>query len=613
MTKALSAEKATHLWNRWSLIELILVASGVSGILYFLYFKLAPWIWRQNIHFQPAELTPWILEHTAEHDGVETYALYILSFTNIFCAFITTRLAAVADSSKLRLTQYSMLTVIASIYIAHIGFIPPMCSLNGPLPLKAVLQGLAICAIMMLLVLLVRKVHQRSPGAAIIILAILLIPVCFIATAPVSRYDYSYIFAPALRLINGAPLSEIYFQYDLFISLIAAAWMKLGLDLNGFLCIGQAGYYAALIAVFLVSRKLFQDKDLSLLLIAALVLARIYSTPWDVVLCFQVTPFRLDLWILLIALLLGRGPFHWSIGLLCGILIIFHKTFGIIYCFAYLQLLITLQIIEFCDRDRSASLSFHLLKFAKVISIPLAFMSTSWLVGLLIFWNDAFRDYSGYYMTIGIGFMQITAISFYWYVFPVLSMVFIMLIKLRHSLPPRYLAAGFLLIYCAIGNSIYFFGRSHENNILNIAIVLIFVLFLLFDLVARGMNGGDPMHTAVPAFARLRVWGPAVATIAVLSVYYSPSIAQKVVTQFANAAKGQFIYPEDLKFQEDAIRFSGAIRMATGDSEKVYFVGGKDFDMCYYGGFKPMGFCNPFTTWIFSNDLNTYLPVACSM
>ena len=44
-----------------SLLELAVLASSVAGLLYFGYFQLAPWIWSQNVPFDPREITPWTI------------------------------------------------------------------------------------------------------------------------------------------------------------------------------------------------------------------------------------------------------------------------------------------------------------------------------------------------------------------------------------------------------------------------------------------------------------------------------------------------------------------------------------------------------------------------
>ncbi len=56
-------------------LETSLLALATTGIWYYCYYLLAPWIWHQNIPFRPEDITPWVRTSTNEHDGVEIYAL----------------------------------------------------------------------------------------------------------------------------------------------------------------------------------------------------------------------------------------------------------------------------------------------------------------------------------------------------------------------------------------------------------------------------------------------------------------------------------------------------------------------------------------------------------
>jgi hypothetical protein len=49
------------------------------------------------------------------------------------------------------------------------------------------------------------------------------------------------------------------------------------------------------------------------------------------------------------------------------------------------------------------------------------------------------------------------------------------------------------------------------------------------------------------------------------------------------------------------------IREVTGNSSKLYFVRKDDFTFYYYGGYLPVGYCNPFWTWIFTKNLTRYM------
>ena len=187
-----------------------------------------------------------------------------------------------------------------------------------------------------------------------------------------------------------------------------------------------------------------------------------------------------------------------------------------------------------------------------------------------------------------------------------ISVVIILLFKLRNSVSSTYLATGFLLTYCAIGNSIYFFGRSHEHNILNIAIVLLFLFFFMLDLISRFLNAGAGTTTTLSSLRRYFAGCAASAAVILITVSYSHNIQGKVITQVVNGLQGQLTYPA--KFDEHSFSdYLNIVKMITHNSSKVYFIDKSDFMLYYLGGYAQVGYCNPFQTWIFSRDLNRFL------
>lgn len=595
--------------DQWSgvreLFTAIVLSLAVAGLSYYCFFLMTPWIWSKNIPFKPEDLVPLVLEATAEHDGIEIYALYIMVFVSSITALLLSRFidCIPLKSSRIIIT---LCAFASCFYCLTIGFTPPMSNV-ATLPLTAIAQkSLPIILISLTFLALMFYLQKRSPRAVFIISAIMLIPICFIATSSISMFDYSFIFSPALRLINGAAIRDIYFQYELLPSLLAVAWMKLGFDLNGYQVLGQLAYFIAILGVFIFSGRLLHRKELSLVLLVTLVIVRIYASPWDVIYCFQVTPIRLDFWLPLLAVVYWRGPYHWTAGVVCGLLILLLKNLGIIYTLAYFQLLITLFALRFLDNGTRASFFRDLAEHGRRCSKPLALICCAGAACFLLFHNPEYPNYSGYYQKLGIGFIQISRTSFYWYILAMISTVIILLFKLRNSVPPAYLICGFLLTYCAIGNSIYFFGRSHEHNILNISIVLLFLCFFLLDLVSRLLHEDSADNGSFSVLRRNVSICAALVIVLASIISYSDVISEKGSLQLAQISKGRTIFPLGYSRQAYTDVFN-RIRLLTNNSSRVYFVGGPDFDFYYYGGYAPVGYCNPFPTWIFNKDLTRFL------
>lgn len=587
------------------LLEMTVLATAVAGLLYFGYFQLAPWIWSQNLTIDPADIPPWYLAELEERDGIELYALYALMFINLLSAYALTlglqRLPGKSDRYLLVLAL-----VVACAFIGSIGFHPPLNTFASRAPSEIFAQSLTVSLVILPIIGLLYHLQQRSTYWALSVAGLFLIPVCFISTAPIEWYDYAYILAPALRLLHGARISEIYFQYDLLLSLIGLAWMKLRLDLNSFQVVGQCSYYLFLLGVFAFSRQWFLDKRLPVFLLIAAVLVRIYAGPAEAVHSFQVTPLRLDLWLILLTLVYLKGPHHWSAGLFCGLMLILHNDFGIIYSAAYIQLLVTLRIINRITIPGQVirMISTNLNTFIKENYRNLTLILGCALAHYLMFRNaNAPNDFN--YVRIGFDFIRITSNSFYWYMVVVSGLSFVLLMRWRSMVSSRYLAAGFSLIYLVIGNSLYFFGRSHENNIINISIILLLLFFMLIDISGR-LVGGSSDGSTKPFMNRNLAIVASLIFVTSISVWYGDSINEKATTQARNVAKGQFIYPSEVP-EQDILNTLAEVKAATGGNPKVFFVGDNDFLLNYYGGFVPLGYYNPVYAWISRREFSKFL------
>lgn len=588
------------------IFEIILMATVAAALLYFWYFQLAPWIWSQNLPFKREEIVPWQLPWLNERDGVELYALYALMFLDLLLIYALSRGWGVLQEAHVRYLLALPLAAVSIAFIHSIGFQPPMNALASHSVPDILMRSFTVMAVILPIIVLLHYLQKYSARWVLIVVACLLIPVCFVSTKPLSWYDFPYIFAPALRLLHGADVSEIYFQYDLLLSLIGLAWMKLQLDLNLFQVVAQCAYFLLLLSLFAFSGRWFLDKRLPAFLLVTLVLVRIYAGPYDAVHIFQVTPFRLDLWLILLLLIYFKGAYHWSAGLFCGLMLLLHKNFGIIYSAAYIQLLLTLCVLDTVVLPGKAikTVSMALRIFFKRNYHNLALILVGALAHYLVFRNaNGQSDF--YYQRLGIGFTRIATNSFYWYVVVMSGLSFALLIRLRSMVSSSYLATGLCLIYLVIGNSLYFFGRSHENNIINISIILLLLFFLLIDIASRFLVNASDEPTK-PFIHRNLAIIVSLAFITSTTIWYGDSITRKATIQAQNIGKWQFVYPASVS-EQSVMRVIADVKSVTGDNPKVYFVSRNDFLLNFYGGYAPVGYYNPLTAWISRREFNKFL------
>ncbi|MDX8399522.1 MAG: hypothetical protein R8K20_04670 [Gallionellaceae bacterium] len=376
------------------IFELILIATASAGILYFCFYQLAPWIWSQSMPYKADEIVPWQLPWLQERDGIEMYAMYLLMLLDFLFIYALNYVWRRFAVKPVRYFLALPLVALSFAFIFSIGFHPPMNAIAIYSVPDILSRSFTVMFVILPIIAALYYLQTHSARWTLIALAYLLIPICFISSKPISWFDYQYIFAPALRLLHGADVSEIYFQYDFLLSLIGLVWMKLQLDLNLFQMVAQFTYYLFLLVLFTFSRNFFLDKRISVFLLIALVLLRIYAGPYDAVSVFQVTPLRLDMWLILLLLVYFKGAYHWSAGVFCGLMLLLHKNFGIIYTGAYIQLLLTLCLFDAVAISDGIvkNVSMALRLFFKRSYLNLAFILLGALAHYLLFNSENGRS-----------------------------------------------------------------------------------------------------------------------------------------------------------------------------------------------------------------------------
>lgn len=523
---------------------------------------------------------PWIRWAIKEHDGIEVPVLYILMYLNLGLALC----ASMVPSKFLKWGWLLLLPMSCALFMT-IGFHPPM---SAP---ATDLTGLCVIGIVLLITILLSLVNAQSRWVGAVIILILFV-VCMTASSWISRQDYVFIFSPAQRLLRGFGLNDSYFQYDYFISILAALWMKLHLSIWSFPVLGRLSFWVLLSGIYLFSRKYFTYKRLSIYLIINLTLIKIYANTYMPDFAFQNTPLRLDLWLLVLVAAYWKGADHWLLGAVLSILIFFSRTFGCIYSASYFAFLLFLVATEISGSNSWPSVLRRLasLHLKNIILITCSFLVCKFLSG-------PHASAAAQYLKGGYGFLPISRQSFYWYMPVLFSLVFLLLLKNRTLLSRRFFETSVLLICLAIGNSVYFFGRSHENNIINIAASLVLVLFLLLDLLYVEVTRGS-------LAPRLRLIFPIAATVLITLTSYSYAQRVPVVAfiQWFNIRGHHLFHPYDRAF--DPV----PLKAATHSSPKVIFLSEIDFFYAYETGYELPDNYNCFLrSWFMLKDYADFL------
>jgi len=399
----------------------------------------------------------------------------------------------------------------------------------------------------------------------------------------------------------SVPVADVYLQYDLFMSLVWIPFLTLKLDPIYFQLVAESSIWLFLVAILWYAKRWIRHRSVLVGFVLTLFLVKIYGILHDPALVIQVTPLRLEWWLLPLVLIWSFGLRHWSVGFSLGVLLVLHKTFGLIYTLAYLELLGVWFLVSWSDFFKTMSASSALREaWRKQLTegwAAILLLMFGLLVSALLYRNVGLSDAALLYQQLGIGFDRISPNSFYWYVPIVLGSSVWLLIVNRARLGDRYVVQGLGLVFFALGNSVYFFGRSHEHNILNIAAVLLLVLFMLVDVLRVAHESGQlPQNiwrgATLQALPLVILW--------YATCTYSASIIHRSSQQWKMLRTGAFL---DHPSYDIEIR---SLQAATHGSSKVFVMTSDDFMIYYYGNWVPPAYLSPYCAWTSKPDLIEY-------
>lgn len=591
------------LFKEETIYNYFLVGSFLTLNLYGAFFIFSNFIWSLNPRLPIEDYTLYGRYFIDEHDGIESFLLYSFTLVVIFLSFISVKKILVIKDIYTSYIFGSVLSIAFFLFVIKVGFFPPLMAVKTDHFLQLIIFIVILLGLTYILISSQGKVLYWP------IYIFLIGLICFKAIGPLSNLDTSFMFMPALQIVNGDSLKDIYMQYDLLIPFITAVWMKLNLDLNLIQLFFQFTFFLFFLVLFYFFNKFFINKKLAVFAIISIILLRYYGLSQEPSACLQNTPLRLEMWLILLILVYFKGVYHWSIGICLGLFLIFHKNLGLIYVASYFELLFTLFLVEIFELSSQKHLFLNALKISfynKIRQTWIILISILISVIIVIILFGSFTPESAIlYQKIGIGMIPITKNSLFWYVPILYTVSFGLIIKLKSKLDIKYYHTALFIIFLSIGNCMYFFGRSHEVNLICVSPLIILLIFVCFDL--RKLNNlSDEIigykkyfKNALPYFL-----------ISFIFILYSRTISNRIFAQLDNYKKNRITYSLlNVPTQKD---FS-SIKTLTHNSKKVYFIfcgikyPWEDFFFYYYGNYKPIGHYNPSMAYIFKKDYAVFL------
>ncbi len=177
-----------------TLFMLAAAASFVNLLLYSLFYKFSAVIWSLNVPFSVGKLLPHIRPWVSQ-EGIRGYMLYVLTFADIALTLALSRI--LVRIGRLGVAAAAAATpVLILCYYSSIDFYPPVREIayGSSLAISLVAVSLVIAASLI--------IYKIRGGMLTAFFAVILLPVCFVTTAPISQADYCFTIGPALRMLH---------------------------------------------------------------------------------------------------------------------------------------------------------------------------------------------------------------------------------------------------------------------------------------------------------------------------------------------------------------------------------------------------------------------------
>jgi hypothetical protein len=554
------------------LTQLAVATLTLTGMLRLLFFHFAPQIWAMQADIPLEEITPWTRWTMLARDGAEAPVLLVL--------ILLLTVLTVLSMQLLKRIPRRLCVDVVIICLTTSALFALNVRLRAPnwQPGRSWWQVFEAEAGIFLAVFVTRWAARKR--GLHVVLGLALILVCFLAVSLPSHSDLACILAPALKLRLGFSPAQIYMQYDYLLSLLGVGWHYIGGDPFAFSRVTQGSFFLLLVASFLLARRMFEEKRLAGMLLVALCAVRVYGIVPDANFFPQVTPLRIDLWVLLLAPALIFDLRHWSVGLAAGLVYFFARSFGFLYLGSYALALSADFLVRHVDARERIPLWREISDYVRPMTVGLVFMGASllavrWVFGATI--SDAVLTYR----RLGIGMLRISPDSFYWWIAPALASTGWLVFSIRGVIGQRRTGAFLFLLALGIGNSIYFFGRSHEQNLLNISAPLLFCVFLGMDLAIVAWSTG-------PVWVRWMVHAAPWLTLGFIGFFYAGRLVAKVHTQFDSVTGRQALVDNDHIppiVCEEIAGVAKDSRVFVYDSSDYWF-----YEQC---GYIPQGYIQP--------------------
>ncbi len=542
---------------------------------YLLFILLSPFIHTAGTQAEIHTITPWLQPWLSIQDGIELYVMTFFMPLYLLSGFLITRrsIPEIKLLSDKRIHAFFGF-VILSAFIANYFW------KEHPESFKHYLIIFFLCLLPALIIIRFsgRKFSLFQKSALFILFFLFLVLIGFAVNNPPHIFDYSYYIGPANKILQGEMPGSFYMQYNLLGTYLFALMQKMNLGINGMFTVLVLIFSFWIVLYAKAGSLFFRNKAYTGLFVLTLVLVRCLAISEGPLSQPQVSTLRMDLWVPLLIILYRFGFTSIYTATAFSLCYLADDVFGLLYLLLYL---FTLSVILLSSLLKPKSVSGRINPWLGLFPVCAAF-----LIHYLLF-HGFFSPASLIYSNIHIGFMPISLTSSFWFVAFLLPIGLYLLSQDKKNI----LVTLFIFAIACIQLT-YFFGRSHDHNLLNISGIFIFILFLTLDRLSSSFSGG----LSKPFIAT-------VCMIVLIGFNYASSVSEKINLAEYKIKRHSLIetHPTD-----DYISLTRNYIKSLSE-DRIIFLSEIDAYLNYRLGYRQEGYFSPFCANLYAGETVDFL------
>lgn len=564
-------------------LSVVTIISSVLFVIYYTLFALFyPAVHGSN---QPVDINNIIFwqQEFISQDGNELQVMFFGSIAYLLAAYalqkLLIRVKFIADLliAPFWLTVLFLLLFFIRIRSETFSLLPGFIGNAG------------IILLLPLLILVCFKIYSISRSSGIFsliiffILWIILAGAIFFVSGTPNLIDYSFFMGPALKISQGEPFDSFYMQYGLAETMLFKWMMDLGMRLSQMQVILSLVLVSWFFLYYLLLKNIIKEKFLIFLFMFSLLITRHLAILHDAISYPQTLPIRLDLWVPLTLVIYKYGFLSPISSTVVALIYLLDSNFGLFYLSLY-SVFLTVSLLQL----PKANIGHKWNNLVKNLSVLLTPILLSLSIHYLLM-GSPISIGSMFYQNLRLGFLPISLTSPFWVALAFLPYaIFVFANEKRKDRKIFY----FFLIGLSLVQLIYFFGRSHDQNLLNISGIFLVIFFVVLDKLRHSYQA---KNIALPL---------ATLFLTLILLLFAGKISIKLTDAAARLANGTFTTTTSQELFADN---NPNLLADYKDSEKLVILNQFDSYFNYRYGVKQAGFWAPFYIHVYTDETVDYI------